>query len=77
MGCSGAGWAWGGTGGAFRSLTCKLEAGPSAEDGAVRIVGRALVDPGILVPIQVPDDQVAPRQNSPLVRPEIDRRAVQ
>lgn len=58
------------------SLTCKLEAGSAAEDGPLHVGGRALVNPGVLVPVQVANDQVAPRHVTPVVIPQIDECSV-
>lgn len=59
------------------SLTCKLQAGSAAEDGAPRVVGRALVHPRVLVLVQLANDQAAPRHVTPVVAPQINERSVQ
>lgn len=58
------------------SLTCKLQAGSAAEDGPPCVEGRALVYPGVLVLVQVANDQAAPRHVTPVVIPQINERSV-
>lgn len=58
------------------SLTCKLQAGSAAEDGPPRVEGRALVHPGVLVLVQVANDQAAPRHVTPVVIPQINECSV-
>ena len=58
------------------SLTCKLEAGSAAEDGPPLGEGRTLVHPGVLVLVQVANDQVAPRHVTPVVIPQINECSV-
>lgn len=56
----------------MEALTRKAQAGSSAEGGAPRVEGRALVDPSVLVLVQVPDDQTTPRHVTPVLVPQID-----
>lgn len=58
------------------SLTCKLEAGSAAEDGAPCVEGCALVHPSVLVLVQVANDQAAPRHVTPVVIPQINECSV-
>lgn len=58
------------------SLTCKLQAGSAAEDGPPHVEGRALVHPGVLVLVQVANDQAAPRHATPVVIPQINECSV-
>lgn len=63
-------WRW------IGSLTCKLQAGSAAEDGAPRVEGRALVRPRVLVLVQLANDEAAPRHVTPVVAPQINERPV-
>lgn len=54
------------------SLTGKAQAGSSAEGGAPRVGGRALVDASVLVLVQVANDQTTPRHVTPVVIPQIN-----
>lgn len=58
-------------------LTCKLQAGPAAEDGAPGVEGRALVQARVLVPVRPADDQAAAGHVAPVVLPQVDERPVQ
>ena len=58
------------------SLTCKLEAGSAAQDGPPRVESRALVHTGVLVLVQVTNDQAAPRHVTPVVAPQINECSV-
>lgn len=58
------------------SLTCKLQAGSAAENGPPRVEGCALVYPGVLVLVQVANDQAAPRHATPVVIPQINECSV-
>lgn len=58
------------------ALTCKLEAGSAAEDGPPHVEGCTLIDPRVLVLVQVANDQVAPRHVTPVVIPEINERSI-
>lgn len=53
-------------------LTCKLQAGYAAEDGAPGVEGRALVKARVLVPVRPADDQAAAGHVSPVVPPQVD-----
>lgn len=58
------------------SLTCKLKAGSAAEYGPPRVESCALVHPGVLVLVQVANDQAAPRHVTPVVIPKINECSV-
>lgn len=58
------------------ALTCKLDAGSAAQDGTPRVESRALVHPTVLVLVQVPNDQAAPRHVTPVVAPQINECSV-
>lgn len=60
----------------MESLTCKSQAGSAAEDGPPRVEGCALVDPSVLVLVQVANDQATPRHVTPVVIPQINDRSV-
>lgn len=62
--------------GTVGSLTRKLEAGSAAEDGPPCGISGALVHPGVLVLVQVANDQVAPRHVTPVVIPQINECSV-
>lgn len=53
-------------------LTRKAQAGSSAEGGPPRVEGHALVDPRVLVLVQVANDQTTPRHVTPVVIPQIN-----
>lgn len=57
-------------------LTCELDAGSAAQDGAQRVESHALVHPAVLVFVQVPNDQAASRHVTPVVAPQINERSV-
>lgn len=56
----------------MESLTCEAQAGSAAEDAPPRVGGCALVDPRVLVLVQVANDQAAPRHVTPVVVPRIN-----